>query len=219
MIELVLLDLDGTLADTAPDLGGALNALRAERNLPPTDVDALRPAIGAGTPAILNVGLGINKAHPEFERLRQRFLDLYAQRLTVGTRLYPGTDDLLDELEAQDLRWGIVTNKPQRFTTPLVEALGLAKRAACVVSGDQVHAPKPAPDALILAARKASVAPTRGLYLGDSPTDVVAARAAGMRALVAGWGYIVRGDDPMRWNPDAVLAAPKHLIAWLLVHG
>ena len=135
-MHLVRLDLDGTLADTAPDLGGALNALRVERGLATIDMRPLTSAIGRGTPAMLEAAFGIAAAAAEFAPLRARFLDLYAARVADETRLFPGIDDLLDEIESRGLSWGVVTNKPLRFTDPLLDALGLAKRAACVVSGD-----------------------------------------------------------------------------------
>ena len=218
-MHLVLLDLDGTLADTAPDLGGALNALRVERGLATIDMRPLTAAIGRGTPAMLEAAFGIAADAAEFAPLRARFLDLYAARVADETRLFPGIDDLLDEIESRGLSWGVVTNKPQRFTDPLLDALGLAKRAACVVSGDTLPQRKPDPEPLLHAARQVAADPKRCVYVGDAQTDVDAANAAGMRALVAGWGYIGVNDTPARWGAAAVLAAPKHLGSWLLVHG
>jgi len=219
MIELVLLDLDGTLADTAPDLGGALNAVRAELGQAPLPLAPLAPAIGRGTPAMLEAAFGIAPEAAEFGPLRARFLDLYAARVAAETRLFPGIADLLDELESRGVTWGVVTNKPQRFTDPLLEALGLARRAACVVSGDTLPQRKPEPAPLLHAARALAADPARCIYVGDAESDVVAANAAGMRALVAGWGYLEEDDDPRRWGAAAVLTAPKHLGTWLLVHG
>ncbi len=218
-MHLVLLDLDGTLADTAPDLGGALNALRIERGLAMIDMRPLTAAIGRGTPAMLEAAFGIAPDAAEFAPLRTRFLDLYAARVADETRLFPGIDDLLDEIESRGLSWGVVTNKPQRFTDPLLAALGLAKRAACVVSGDTLPQRKPDPEPLLHAARQVAADPKRCVYVGDAQTDVAAANAAGMSALVAGWGYIGAADEPAHWGAAAVLAAPKHLGSWLLVHG
>ena len=218
-MHLVLLDLDGTLADTAPDLGSALNALRIERGEAPIDMAPLTAAIGRGTPAMLEAAFGIVPAQPEFAPLRERFLDLYAARVARETRLYPGIDDVLDELESRGISWGVVTNKPQRFTDPLLAALKLTRRAACVVSGDTLPQRKPDPAPLLHAAREVAADPAHCVYVGDTETDVVAARAAGMHALVAGWGYIGAADDPRRWGAAAVVAAPKDLGAWLLVHG
>jgi phosphoglycolate phosphatase len=218
-MHLVLLDLDGTLADTAPDLGGALNALRAERGLAPIALGPLKPAIGRGTPAMLEAGFGIAADAPGFAPLRARFLELYAARVAAETRLYPGIAELLDDVEGHGLAWGVVTNKPERFTLPLLEALGLARRAACIVSGDTLPQRKPDPEPLLHAARSVAADPARSVYLGDAITDVEAARAAGMRALVAGWGYIGDDEAPQAWGAAAVLAAPRQLGSWLLVNG
>jgi len=218
-LELVLLDLDGTLADTAPDLLGALNALRAERSEPPLDFEPLKPAIGRGTPAMLEAGFGITPDDPAFAPLRERFLDLYAARVAHATVLYPGFDALLDELDARELPWGIVTNKPKRFTEPLLAELGLLRRAACVVCGDTLSKRKPDPEPLAYAAHLVAAAPHRTVYVGDAETDVIAAKGALMRPLVAGWGYLGPDDEPLRWGAEAVITAPAHLGAWLLVHG
>jgi phosphoglycolate phosphatase len=218
-LELVLLDLDGTLADTAPDLLGALNALRAERGEPALELDPLKPAIGRGTPAMLEAGFGLTADHPEFAPLRERFLDLYAARVAHATALYPGFDELLDELDARQLPWGIVTNKPKRFTEPLLAELGLLRRAACVVCGDTLAKRKPDPEPLAYAAHLVAAAPHRTVYVGDAETDVVAARGALMRPLVAGWGYLAPHDEPQRWGAEAVITAPEHLGVWLMVNG
>ena len=219
MIEMVLFDLDGTLADTAADLGAALNAVRVERGLDPIELGPLRAAIGHGTPAMLRAGLGIAADAADYDGVRARFLDLYAARVAAATTLFPGIAELLDELDSRDVTWGVVTSKPMRFTEPLLAALGLATRAACVVGGDTLAQRKPDPQPLVHAARLAAALPAHCVYLGDAASDVAAARAAGMRALVAGWGYFAPDDDPRRWGADAVLAAPRHLGSWLLVHG
>jgi 2-phosphoglycolate phosphatase len=218
-MHLVLLDLDGTLADTAPDLGGALNALRVERGEAPIDMKPLTKAIGRGTPAMLEAAFGIAADAAEFGPLRDRFLDLYAARVSSETRLYDGIDDLLDELESRGISWGVVTNKPARFTDPLLAALKLTRRAACVVSGDTLPQRKPDPAPLLHAAREVAADPAHCVYVGDAETDIIAARAAGMRALVAGWGYLGADDVPARWGAAAVVSAPKDLATWLLVHG
>jgi 2-phosphoglycolate phosphatase len=218
-LELVLLDLDGTLADTAPDLLGALNALRAERGEAALDLEPLKPAIGRGTPAMLEAGFALTHDHPDYAALRERFLDLYAARVAHATELYPGMEALLDELDARRLPWGIVTNKPRRFAEPLLAELGLLRRAACVVCGDTLAKRKPDPEPLAYAAHLVAAAPHQTVYIGDAETDVIAAKGAMMRPLVAGWGYLGPDDQPLRWGAEAVITAPEHLGVWLMVHG
>jgi phosphoglycolate phosphatase len=212
MTEAVFFDLDGTLADTAPDLGGALNQLLAEHGRPALELASFRPHVSAGTRGMLWVGFGLAPGDPGYAELQTRFLDHYSARLCQGTRLFEGMAELLDQLERQGIAWGIVTNKPQRFTLPLVAALGLQERAAAVVSGDSTPRPKPAPDALLLACSLAGVSPGGTLYVGDDLRDIAAARAAGMGAIAAAYGYL--GDGPViaDWGADQVIQAPMELL-------
>ena len=147
--------------------------------------------------------------------MRDRFLDLYEQALCVHTQLYAGMAELLGELDRRTIAWGIVTNKPRRFTDPLVRELRLHTRAACVVSGDTTPRPKPAPDPLLHAARVMRIAPAACLYVGDDLRDVQGARAAGMPVIAAGWGYLGEGGDPASWGADAVLAHPAEVLGFL----
>jgi phosphoglycolate phosphatase len=212
MVEAVFFDLDGTLADTAPDLGGALNELLDEQGLPALEMARLRPHVSGGTRGMLAVGFGLRPDSEAYPALAQRFLDLYAARLCVDTILFEGLATLLDQLEAKNVRWGIVTNKSERFTAPLVESLGLSWRAAAVVSGDSTANPKPAPDALLLACKIAGIQPKQALYVGDDIRDITAARAAGMPAIAAAWGYLGDGPDIADWGADAVIAHPLDLL-------
>jgi phosphoglycolate phosphatase len=214
--EAVFFDLDGTLADTAPDLGGALNALRAERGLAALEMSVLRPHVSAGTRGMLGAGFGLKPEDAGYAPLAERFLQHYEQRLCVGTRLFSGIASLLDRLEALGIAWGIVTNKPQRFTVPLVEALGLTARSAATVSGDSAAKPKPAPDTLLLAARLAAVPPANAIYVGDDLRDIQAARAAGMRAIAAAWGYLGDGPGIAKWNADFIADHPHDILAQLV---
>jgi N-acetyl-D-muramate 6-phosphate phosphatase len=210
----LLLDLDGTLLDTAPDMGGALNLLRAEHDLEPLPAAAIRPVVSHG--AVRLVALGFPEAAgDDFETLRLRFLDLYAANLAVGTRLFPGFDAVLDSLEAQGLPWGIVTNKPGWLTDPLLAALGLDRRAACAVSGDTLAERKPHPLPLLHAARLVGVEPERCVYVGDAERDIQAGRAAGMTTVVAAYGYISADEDPRQWQPHGVVNAPDELLDWM----
>jgi N-acetyl-D-muramate 6-phosphate phosphatase len=211
-IRAVFFDLDGTLADTAPDLGGALNELLAEVGRPQLDPATLRPHVSAGTRGMLGIGFGLAPDQPAYPELAKRFLELYAARLCVGTRLFDGMAALLEELERRDIRWGVVTNKPARFTEPLMDCLRLTERMAAIVSGDSTPRPKPAPDSLVLACETAGVSPRLTLYVGDDLRDIQAAHAAGMRAVAAGWGYLGDGLPIGEWNADATIATPLELL-------
>jgi phosphoglycolate phosphatase len=212
MIRAVLFDLDGTLADTAPDLAGALNTLLEEQRRPPLPVAAARPVTSSGARGMLKVGFGIDPGHAEYEPLKTRFLDLYAARVCVETELFAGIEDLLATLDARAVPWGVVTNKAERFTRPLLEALDLLERAACVVGGDTTARAKPHPDPLLHAARHIGVEARRCLYVGDDLRDVQAARAAGMPVLAAAYGYLGDAGDPRAWGADAVIAHPLDVL-------
>jgi len=210
----LLLDLDGTLLDTAPDMGGALNRLRAEHGLEPLPAQVIRPVVSHG--AMRLVALGFPEATGDtFEALRLRFLELYAANLAIGTRLFPGFEAVLEHLDSRGLPWGIVTNKPGWLTDPLLAALGLDRRAACAVSGDTLAERKPHPLPLLHAARLVGVEPGRCVYVGDAERDIQAGRAAGMTTLVAAYGYIAVGEDPMQWQPHGVVATPDELLSWM----
>jgi phosphoglycolate phosphatase len=211
-IEAVLFDLDGTLADTAPDLGRALNLLLAEHGRPPVEHARLRIHTSSGARGMIGVGFGLTPAAPEYEALKDRFLELYAANICVDTRLFDGMETLLATLERARTPWGIVTNKAARFTTPLVRALALDARAACVVSGDTTGRAKPHPDPLLHAAELIERAPAACLYVGDDLRDVQAARAAGMPVLAVRYGYLGDGAPPEAWGADAIIDTPEELL-------
>src|SRR5215218_8965400 len=173
-VEAVLFDLDGTLADTAGDLAGALNRLRADRGLPAVPIEPLRAHASAGARGLLGAGMGVLPDDPEFPLLRERFLAYYADGLAITTRLFDGVPALLDALEARGIGWGVVTNKAQRFTRPVVEALGLSPRSAVMVSGDTTPHAKPHPAPLLHAAEALGTAPAACAYVGDDLRDVLA---------------------------------------------
>jgi phosphoglycolate phosphatase len=209
----VLFDLDGTLADTAPDLTAALNRLLAEQGRSAVPLSQTRRHTSSGARGMLGAGFGIGTDHPQYARLRDRFLALYEQALCVETTLFPGMRELLDRLESAALVWGIVTNKAERFTAPLLAALNMTPRAGCVVCGDTTPKTKPHPEPLLHAARLLSLKPHECLYVGDDLRDVQAARAAGMPVVAVRYGYL--GDDapPEHWGADAVVDAPLDLWA------
>lgn len=211
----VLFDLDGTLADTAPDLARALNRLRDERNLQPVPLAELRAHASSGARGLIQAGLGIARDHPEFAGLRESFLDHYEDTLCVDTRLFPGIAELLDALDARCTPWGVVTNKAERFTLPLMRLLGLELRAACIVSGDTTPYLKPHPDPLLHASRALGLTPEQCIYLGDDLRDVEAAHAAGMVPIAVRWGYLGTGPALEAWNADAVVAEPLEVLSFL----
>ncbi len=211
----VLFDLDGTLLDTGPDLARALNRLRAEDGLEPLPYTAIRPWVSHGSHALMRLGYDLDENSAAYETRRQRLLDLYHGDVAAESRLFAGMEAVLARLEARATPWGIVTNKPGWLTTPLLAAVGLAARAACVVSGDTTARAKPHPDPLIAAARTLGLAPDTCLYVGDAERDVAAAAAAGMPVLVALYGYLGPHDAPREWGADGSIDAPLDLLRWL----
>ncbi len=214
-IDAVLFDLDGTLIDSAPDLAGAANDMRQARGLADLPLTQLRPMVGSGARGMVSVAFGIAPGHTEFDLLRQEFLDRYAQRMLKLTRLFDAMQPVLHALELRGCRWGIVTNKAERFTLPLVEGLMLAKRSATLVCGDTTAHAKPHPAPLLEAARRLALAPRACVYVGDDLRDVQAGRAAGMATLAAGWGYLGSAEPIHEWGADAVLESPHALLNWL----
>ncbi len=208
----VLFDLDGTFADTAPDLGRALNRLRAEHGLEPLPIGIMRARASSGARGLLKAGFDLTPESEGYDALRDRFLDFYEQELCVETRLFDGIPELLVKIRARKLPWGIVTNKGRRFTEPLLRHLAVDNLAACVVSGDSTPHIKPHPEPLLLAASLLKLPPADCIYIGDDLRDVQAARAAGMRFAAAGWGYLGDGADPRTWDADAVLTDPRDVL-------
>jgi len=207
-ITAVLFDLDGTLADTAGDLGGALNHLRVQRGLAPLPLDVLRPHASAGARGLIGVGLDIHPGHAEYETLRLAFLDAYTRCLNDTTALFDGVAELLDQLEAAGLAWGVVTNKPHRFTMPVMQGLGLDKRAGVIISGDSTAHAKPHPLPLLTACEHIKALPAATLYVGDDLRDIQAAQAAHMPSAAAAWGYLGESHDIRDWGADVITAQP-----------
>jgi N-acetyl-D-muramate 6-phosphate phosphatase len=210
----VLFDLDGTLLDTAPDMVGALNALRREHSLSPLPFEAVRGAVSHGAARV--VKLGFPDADPEgFAGLQRRFLEIYRGALSLETRLFPGMDQVLQALAQSGVKCGIVTNKAGWLTEPLLDDLGLRARFACVVSGDTLAERKPHPKPLLHAAALADVPPSACIYVGDAERDVQAAHAAAMPALVADYGYLQPDEDSAAWGADGYLNEPLDLLDWI----
>ncbi len=211
----VLFDLDGTLLDTAPDLVACLDELRAETGHAPVVAGRLMQAMASGSPALIQHSYGLRRDHPEFEALQERFLTKYRRRLAQATRPYPGMPALLDQLETQGIRWGVVTNKPRWLTQPLLEALDLYQRADCVIAGDDVPQSKPHPAGIRLACERAGIQPAEAVMIGDHARDIEAGHRAGTLTLVALFGYITAADRVARWGADGLINEAAGIPQWL----
>jgi len=211
----VLFDLDGTLADTAPDLARALNRVRAAHDLAPMPVELTRSYTSSGARGLLKVGFGLKPGDERYDELKLQFLEFYAAEICIDTRLFDGMAELLDRFDQDRLPWGVVTNKAERFTLPLLQGLRLDARAACVVGGDTAARAKPHPDPLLHAAAALQLPPWACLYVGDDLRDVQAARAAGMRVLAAKYGYLGDGGAIESWLADAIIEHPRQVLDFI----
>jgi len=212
---MILFDLDGTLVDTAHDLGYALNLQRERHGMAVLPLDVIRPYASHGSRGLLAVGFGLSPEDDGFEAMREEYLALYDQVLTRKPVLFEGVAELLDMLDKRTMPWGVVTNKPRRFTQPLLQNIGLLERAACVVSGDDAARPKPHPDTLFLACEQAGVSPEKCWYVGDAERDIQAGKAAGMQTVVALYGYLGEDDRPAEWGADIAVNSPLELLELL----
>ena len=209
----ILFDLDGTLADTAPDLAAAVNFLRTERGLAPTPYAVLRPTASAGARGMIGAAFGLTPADAGYETLRLQWFDRYQSAMSVHSTLFGGVTELLDGIKAAGMAWGIVTNKPARFTDPLIPQIGLA-HAGCIVSGDTTPHAKPHPEPLLEGARRLGVLPQHCWYVGDDLRDIEAGRAAGMVTVACAWGYC-GAIEPAAWGADFLLDTPADLLEML----
>ncbi|SEN50649.1 phosphoglycolate phosphatase [Duganella sp. CF517] len=207
----ILFDLDGTLADTAPDLAAAVNLLRTARGLEPTAYELLRPTASAGARGMIGAAFGLKPGDDGFVELREGFFDNYQAAMAVHSTLFPGIVELLAGIEQAGLQWGIVTNKPARFTDPLLPQIGLG-HAACIISGDTTAYAKPHPAPLLEAASRLGLPPQQCWYVGDDLRDIQAGQAAGMPSIGCGWGYC-GPVEPHDWQADLVLDTPEQLLA------
>lgn len=212
MSKVILFDLDGTLADTAPDLGLALNIQRERHGLALLPQETIRPYASHGSRGLLSIGFGLKPEDATFSAMREEYLALYDEVFDRSPRLFDGMADLLAAIESKGLAWGVVTNKPRRFSAPLMSALGLDQRAVCLVCGDDVAQAKPAPDSLLRACGLAHSQPSDCAYVGDAERDIAAGRAAGMRTIIAMYGYIDATDEPEQWAADAAISEPMELL-------
>lgn len=215
IIDTVLFDLDGTLLDTAPDMANALNMLRQKRNLPDLPLDMVRPCVGQGAKAILKLGFEFDENSHEYKVLLEDYFDTYQQCLAQATALFPHMPLVLDHLDKNNIPWGIVTNKPARFTLDILDALDLSRRTKCIISGDTLQYRKPHPQPILHACELLQRLPANTLYVGDTLTDVTASKAAGTHSLVALYGYIAADEDPYEWQADGYIETADEIINWV----
>ena len=216
-IKTILFDLDGTLADTAPDLAAALNTVLVNNGREALPFETIRPVVSHGGQALIKLGFQIEPDHAEFELLYSTLLDYYKNNIATHTRLFSGMDKVLKKIEQLDLNWGVVTNKPGWLTEPLMDALNLSHRTACIVSGDTLIERKPHPAPLLHACELAGSQANECIYIGDAERDIVAGERAGMTTLVALFGYIDEHDQPQNWGSDGMIKTPQEILDWLKI--
>lgn len=214
-IRAVLFDLDGTLIDSAPDLGAAVDQMRTDRGLPSFPMARYRPMAGAGARGMLGEAFGIGPEHPDFASLREEFFMNYESRMTQHTTIFEGVPDLIDHILRRNLVWGVVTNKAARFTEPLTRAINLFATAGTVISGDTASHPKPHPAPLLEAASRLLLRPEQCIYVGDDERDIVAGLAANMGTVAAAYGYLGAKVDTKAWGAHATIKYPQELLQLL----
>ena len=211
----VLFDLDGTLLDTAPDIALALNIQRELHNLPPLPYSEIRPYVSHGALAMLRIGFAIGADDEIFQGMREQYLQIYSENIAVKTRLFDDLEDVLQQLEQRSVKWGVVTNKPEFLTQPLLRQLNLDSRASTVISGDTIEPRKPNPAPLFVACKEAGLTPSQCVYVGDAERDIAAGRGAGMKTVLANWGYISPEDNTQKWEADMAVESPLELLKLL----
>jgi phosphoglycolate phosphatase len=214
-IQAVLFDLDGTLIDSAPDLGAAADKMRTDRGLPSLPLVHYRPMAGAGARGMLQLAFGITPEDASYNELRDEFFANYEAALTVLTHPFEGVPELVQALLRHPCAWGVVTNKMERFTHPIVQGMPLFETAGAVVCGDTTPHPKPHPAPLLEAARQLQLEPGHCIYVGDDERDIIAGRAAGMPTVAAAYGYLGASGETAAWNADATIGSARDLLTYL----
>ena len=214
-VKTVLFDLDGTLIDTAPDMAGALTALCQEESQPRLSYEQVRPVVSNGSAALVKLAFGELEDQKRLMHLKQRYLEIYEENICIDSALFKGIETVLQHIENHGLNWGVVTNKPGWLTLPLMNSLCLTQRAATIVSGDTTPNSKPHPDPMHYACDEAESESRECIYIGDARRDIEAGRNAGMKTLVAKYGYIETGEDVTTWGADAIVNAPEDILLYL----
>jgi len=215
-IKAVIFDLDGTLLDTAPDLAAALNIMLAKHNYPDVPFEQIRPIASYGSKALIKLGFNIEENHPIFAALRQEFLNIYSEHSCILTILFPGMSAVLAELQKRKIPWGIVTNKPGWLTMPILKTLQLIDKTDCVVCGDTLSETKPSPAPLLYACELLHCSPAECIYIGDAEFDALAGKRAGIKTLIAGFGYISENDKVNEWGVEKVISSPVEILDYLI---
>lgn len=211
----VLFDLDGTLLDTAPDLTNALNAVLTSEGESTLSYDHVRDSVSHGSAALILLAFGNQQNQSDFDRRQATLLSYYEQNICIDTTIFLGMENVLDELEQQGISWGVVTNKPARFTHPLMDAIQLSQRACSIVCGDTLEHAKPDPEPLYFAANQCRALATECIYVGDAQRDIQAANKAGMLSLLASYGYINKNDQAETWEANGIIQSPEEILDWL----
>ncbi|HIF51804.1 MAG TPA: HAD family hydrolase [Thiotrichaceae bacterium] len=211
MIDNILFDLDGTLADTAPDLANALNAIRLKHGFEKLPLETISPTVSLGGNAMIKLAFDLEEGQSGFDGIRDQFLNHYLENIAEETKLYAGIEEVLQSIEDNNKTWGIVTNKSSWLTIPLLEALSLDKRAACVVSGDTLEHRKPHPAPILHACKLINAEPASTIYIGDAQRDIEAGRRAGTKTLAALYGYIDKDEDTNSWDADATVSSAHEI--------
>lgn len=214
-INTVLFDLDGTLIDTAPDMAAALDILCDEEQHSRLPYSEVRPIVSNGSVALVKLAFGDDVDEHTLDRLKARYLEIYQDHLAVHSQLFEEMDILLRQLEKNNIKWGVVTNKPGWLTDPLMESLGLHKRAACIVSSDSTENRKPHPEPMYYACRLTEAQPEECVYVGDARRDIEAGQNAGMKTIIAEYGYIADSENTEDWQADHSIQSPSQILALL----
>jgi len=214
-INTVLFDLDGTLIDTAPDMANALNILLEEEGDALLSFNSIRPVVSNGSAALVQLGFPQLEDQASIDRLKKRYLEIYEDKLCIDSVLFPGMLQLIEHIESQQMRWGVVTNKPGWLTDPLMSQIGLSERAACIISGDTTKNRKPHPEPMYLACKQADSKPENCIYIGDALRDIQAGANAGMRTVVANYGYIGDWENISDWGADYTVDSPTDILPLL----
>jgi phosphoglycolate phosphatase len=214
-VDAVLFDLDGTLIDSAPDLGAAADKMRTDRGMPGLPLETYRPMAGSGARGMLGIAFGMTPQDDAFLAMREEFFVNYESAMTVRTVIFEGVETLIAELQARRVPWGVVTNKAERFTLPLTAQMALFTSAGAIVAGDTTPHSKPHPAPLLEAARRLGVSPERCIYVGDDQRDIAAGHAAQMRTVVATYGYLGQAAETSAWGANASIAKPLELLGLL----
>ncbi|MCH9644225.1 MAG: phosphoglycolate phosphatase [Gammaproteobacteria bacterium] len=217
-INTVLFDLDGTLFDTAPDLALAMNATLKQHNREPIEFNKFRQHVSYGSPKMLRHSFGIEPNHPDYHTIREEFLAHYRLNIDSNTQLFPGIQALLDHINQQQLRWGIITNKPTDLTQQLLQHYEFIQTSACIICGDTLKAKKPDPAQLLHACELLNINPQNAIYVGDSESDIIAAKAANMPSIAVSYGYYPHDSHPSQWHADHIADSPEQIISWLNQH-